>query len=461
MTGLFSVLSTGLGGLKAASFGTSVASENASNVGTDGYTRRVADIQPLAPDVIGGAFSAKSVRMADSFIERRLVSAKSLQGQAKANSQTLAVLDSVLGDEAGNLYSALDKFEAAISDLASSPDEAAVRNTVLASADQLATAFRQAASDLTAARVDTNGRISDAVTQINTRIEQIAQLNADIVKSSVAGRDANTLIDQRDKLVREVASYAPVTVLPGPNQTVNVMLAGSKSLVSAEGTVNRLTATADPTSGEVRIYTTTAGATEDISPLFTSGSIGGYIAARDGALNEAQTGLDQLATDFINAYNTVHASGVGLDGGTGRNLFEPATALGAAANFRVSADVANRPDWIAAAQESSALTGDNRIALALEALKESKFALSGRATAQDGLLSLAAAGGSAVQRADADLEHANTVTDQLVNLRESTSGVSTDEEMIALSRYQRAYQASVRVVDIANSLLDELLVMGR
>jgi flagellar hook-associated protein 1 FlgK len=332
---------------------------------------------------------------------------------------------------------------------------------VVARADQLALTFRQAANDLAATRVDANGRISDAVAQVNTRIKQIADLNANIVQADLAGKDANSMIDQRDQLVREVASYLPVTVLQGPNQSVTLMLAGSKTLVSADGTVTRLNATADPTSGDVSIYTTAAGAQEDVSNLITSGTIGGYINARDGALQEAQTGLDQLATELINSYNAVHSSGVGLDGNDGRNLFEPATALGAASNFRVSTDVADHPEYLAAAQESSALPGDNRNALALQALQESKFALASTVTAQNGILALAASGGSAVALAEGDLQHANAVTDQLVNLRESVSGVSTDEEMIALSRYQRAYQASVRVVDIANELLDELMSMAR
>jgi flagellar hook-associated protein 1 FlgK len=89
------------------------------------------------------------------------------------------------------------------------------------------------------------------------------------------------------------------------------------------------------------------------------------------------------------------------------------------------------------------------------------LALGGTATAAEGLQALVSSAGSAVQRAQGDQEYATLVTDQLVSLRESVSGVSTDEEMIALSRYQSAYQASVRVVEVTNLLLEELMGMAR
>ena len=45
------------------------------------------------------------------------------------------------------------------------------------------------------------------------------------------------------------------------------------------------------------------------------------------------------------------------------------------------------------------------------------------------------------------------------SLRESEAGVSLDEEMVNLSRYQRAYEASMRVLQTADEMLSEL--MGR
>jgi flagellar hook-associated protein 1 len=459
MTQLFGVLNAGINGLQAATFGESVTADNASNVGIDGYTRKIAQITPLQPGFSGGAQAKAAIREADFFVDRRLVSSQSLLGESQARAQTLGVFDTVFSSGSGSLSSTLDAFESAISDLASSPSEGAARSTLLQRAEQLAMSFQQSSSDLATARSDANARIVDTVKQVNSLLGRIADLNTQIEGVELAGQDASSAIDRRDVLVREVAKYVPVTVLRASNDRVTLLLSGSLNLVNAEdGRVDPLIAATDASSGDIHIFRVIAGAKEDITDRITSGAIGGMITARDGALKDAQNGLDQLAYDFINGYNSVHAAGVGLDGETGRNLFEPVSGVdGAAANFRVSADLEGYPDHIAAATDALALPGDNRGALALQDLQSS--ALSGGRTAADQLQLVVSGAGSALQGSNMDQEHAEAVNEQMVNLRESISGVSSDEEMVSLTRYQRAYQASVKVIEVANTMLDALMNM--
>jgi flagellar hook-associated protein 1 FlgK len=464
MTGLFGVLNIGYNGLQAANFGTSVTSNNASNVATDGYTRCVAEIKPMTSGVVGGARAGKSVRVADIFIDQRLVSAQTVQGEAAARADTLKVLDTVFSNDAGTVSNALDKFEAAVSDLASMPDDTTARTAFLQRADQLASTFQQASAALTSARADANQGIIESVGQVNTRLEQISTLNSRIIQEEIAGRDGNNLIDERDQLVREVASYLPVTVIREPNEAVTLMLGGSRTLVNAQGgEVSLLAGKIDATSGNAYVYRKTGGATEDVTSLFTSGKIGGYINGRDGALQQARDGLDQLARDMVTAYNNVHVTGYGLDSTRGRNLFEPIAADEGAAHFQLSAGMVGHPEYVAAATDLTALPGDNRGALALQALQDDKVAslngVAATATVTEALQALVVNGGGVLQLAQNDQQSAQTALDQIRSLRESVSGVSSDEEMIALARYQRAYQASLRVVEIANAMLNDLMSM--
>jgi flagellar hook-associated protein 1 len=252
----------------------------------------------------------------------------------------------------------------------------------------------------------------------------------------------------------------PVNVVTTDRGAITLMLAGSRTLVDEDGGVHLLQAQTDTTSGDVRIYRQTAGATEDITGLITSGSIGGTIAARDGGLADARSALDQLALDASNAYNTQHAAGVGLDGNTGRNMFTPlASAAGAASQLSVSSDVLGHPEFLAGAQDANSLPGDNRNAQLLLAVRDQKVALGGTVTAQQAFSSLVAAGGTASRSAQDASDHANTTLAQIDALREAVSGVSTDEEMVSLMKFQRAYQASLRVVETADSMLSSLLNM--
>jgi flagellar hook-associated protein FlgK len=49
------------------------------------------------------------------------------------------------------------------------------------------------------------------------------------------------------------------------------------------------------------------------------------------------------------------------------------------------------------------------------------------------------------------------VFDQAVSSRDSTSGVSLDEEAADLIRYQQAYQAAAKVMQVSSQLFDSVL----
>jgi flagellar hook-associated protein 1 FlgK len=227
--------------------------------------------------------------------------------------------------------------------------------------------------------------------------------------------------------------------------------------------VHHLEANLEPTSGDVRIYRQTAGAMEDITSFITTGTIGGAIAARDGALTDARNALDQLATDVANAYNSVHSAGFGLDGAGARNLFAvpPAGVTGAAASFAVSTDVAGQPDLLAGATDPLSVPGDNRNAIELFHVRDQNLATGGTQTMQQAYRALVSDAGTALQSANNQSAQTGAVLSQVENLRASASGVNTDEEMISLMKFQRAYQASLRVIETADQMLDDLLNLRR
>jgi flagellar hook-associated protein 1 FlgK len=457
-----SLLNVGANGMAAGNFGANVASQGASNVATEGYTRRVATLVPLGPAPAGGngVQAVGMKRSIDPFVEKRLLGVRTSAGEAAARADALVTLDDIFADS--GIGTQLDELEAAIADVATRPGEIAARTVALSAADALARSLGDASSRVAGARTDANDRIRAEVGTINQRITQIAQLGQEIARTEVDGREASDLRDRRDQLVREVATQIPVTAVQQNDGQISLIFNGRTELVSRDGKAHLLTASPDPATGDTRITAIEAGAAVDITRYAQGGTVGGLVAARDGAITTAATRLDQLAFDIATAYNAAHGAGTDLDGATGTPLFDvSATATGAAQSLRLSAAIAGQPRKIAAAQDATSLPGDNRNALALRALATTRFASGGTRTANEAFADAGAEIGTAVMTATSDRAHTDDAKVQVESLRASISGVSLDEEMMNLTRYQRAYQASLEVVRVADEMLGSLLALRR
>lgn len=460
---LYGILGVGASGLRAATVGVNVASQNATNAATPGYSRREVLQDPVSgPPLGGGGVLARGpTRAVDRFVERRLLGATASHAEADARLSALGPVDDALSESAG-LGSALDAFEGAMQALAGSPTDTAVRSDVLASASALCEAFQRSSATLTAARNDADQRIGDEVGKANDLLREIDALQTQIKKAEAGGAEASDLRDQRDQRIRELAGIVPVRVVPGERGAVDVVLDGGLSLVSADGGAHPLSTSRDPATGMLAVCVTSAGAVTDVSARLGGGSIGGLLRARDTVIPAAQASLDQLAYDVSAAYDAAHAAGYGLDGGTGRQLFATsATPTGAAAAMSVSSDVLGHPERIGAASDPALVGGDNRNAQTLAALATTAIASSGTRSAGDALADLMASGGQAVQTAQRDADVLGAAESQASALRASISGVSSDDEMVALTQFQRAYQASLKVVETADQMLQDLLAMKR
>jgi flagellar hook-associated protein 1 FlgK len=68
---------------------------------------------------------------------------------------------------------------------------------------------------------------------------------------------------------------------------------------------------------------------------------------------------------------------------------------------------------------------------------------------------------TSVSEANLRRDAADAAVDQVDALRQSVSGVSVDEEMVDLVRYQRGYQAALKIVQTADEMLGELMNLKR
>ncbi len=463
MSSLFGILGVGARGMATSTFGVQLHSHNTSNAATPGFTRRAAVLESIPgsaepPQAGGGTRVRDAHRIIDRFLERRVLDARSGEAFANARSEGVRALDEAFALDDAGIGAAMNEFGASLLNLSARPDDSAVRRGVLGTAERLASAIRDASQVISTRRSDLDRRVTDGVATANGLIAEISDLNRRIVQAEIDGFQASDLRDSRDTRIAELSDWLPIEVVEQPDGQAVVTLNAGETLVGPDGNSSRLE-TIVRADGTVAVGKRSAGALVDVSAQLQSGRLGGQIAVRDGVLLSALTDLDTFATEFANAYNAIHAGGDGLDGGTGRALFDLPAAGRASAGIRLSTDVAGLPERIAAASSGGPRPGDNRNALALVDVSRSLAFRAGTMTADDALSNMTATYGQEVASANTLQELASGTRSNVDELRASVSGVSTDDEMVQLMQYQRAYEAALRVVQTADEMLQALINM--
>jgi flagellar hook-associated protein 1 FlgK len=146
------------------------------------------------------------------------------------------------------------------------------------------------------------------------------------------------------------------------------------------------------------------------------------------------------------------------------DVFHVDAHTGAAQRFGLAITNTNR--IAAASQPSTALTGakvpgDNTNALALVGLHTSRLGSLGNLTLNDYHTITIGNVGSAARESELTFNAVTLEVDQIQGLRESVSGVSLDEELTNLLSFQRSFEASARMITVADELFQTVLSMGR
>ena len=110
---------------------------------------------------------------------------------------------------------------------------------------------------------------------------------------------------------------------------------------------------------------------------------------------------------------------------------------------------------------NSAGVSDNRNALLLAGLQTGKTLAGGTASYQSAYAQIVSDVGNKTREVEVTITAQESVLKQAQDAQQSLSGVNLDEEAANLLRYQQAYQASGKMIEIASKLFETLLSMGR
>ena len=318
------------------------------------------------------------------------------------------------------------------------------RQVVIKNAQDLATQFNQVSKRLDDLRSSLNESLTSDVAKANVALNDIAKLNEQIIATEIATpAKANDLRDARQQRIEDLAKLVNITTTNNSNGGVDIAIDGA-TLVSGPLVQDTLQ-TYDAGGGQFLVRTVTGGATLNL----TGGSMQGTIDVRDNELVALRTDVDTLAGTLISEVNTVHAGGFGLGGTSGENFFNGTNA----SDIAVNTNLVNDSSLIQAGGVAGAV-GDNTVAVALAQLADKKHGALGNQTFNQRYGETVATLGQELNSTNTQLSNQQLVENMLTRQRDSVSGVSLDEEMTDLIKFQRAFEASARLI----TTIDEMLV---
>ena len=315
--------------------------------------------------------------------------------------------------------------------LTSDPSNRTLRSQFLQSADDVASGFRTAANQLDKMGEGIEGAAASGVDQFNSNLNALEQINIGLRKARPGSTNEASLLDERDRLLDKLSSQAGVSATFDNNGAVTLRAAGSGDLLVGGGAVNPIAVTA---AADGRLSYSIGG-----SPLaISTGSLAG-LAEGANHVADQRVALDTMANDFAAQLNAAHQAGTDANGNPGQPLF-----TGTSAATLTAAPLS--PDQVAAANAS----GSNGNMLAFGAMRgatdpESRW--SGHLASQaQTVASARAQDAAAATRADASAA-----------ARDSVSEVDLDKEAAELLRFQQAYSAAARTIQVARETMQTLL----
>ncbi len=462
MSGTFGLMAIGAGALLTQQKAINVTGNNIANVNTEGYSRQkvILETGGAAQASIGlmsaGVTATGIERIYDRFIGTQLTSANAGLGRWEAQQGMLDRVEVVFDESDGfGLNQALSAFWGAWQDLSLNPEGSTERSMAASAGQGLADTIRAKYGDLEQVQADIDAAVADGVETANRLAAQIADLNRRIAAAESGGGNANDYRDRRDLALKELAENIDIQSYEKADGQVAVSVAGGRPLVESGG-IWRLQTQANADGHTDVLWSDGSGGAVNLSSEIAGGRIGGWLQTRDTLIAGYQNGLDALANGLRDRINSIHAAGYGLDGTTGTDLFSGTGA----ADLEVNPEVLNNLDLLAAAATAAGVPGNADNALAIYDLRSALTMNGGNATFDGAFNTLVSQVGYDVQTATANASHQADVMTYLENYRESVSGVSLDEEMVNLVKFEAAYNAAAKMISMADDMLQTLIEMA-
>lgn len=466
-------IEVGLSALQAQQRALEVTSHNIANANTPGYSRQTLELTASDPYTVPSAMRPGGVpgqigtgvtqleikRFHDNFLDLQYRNENASYGYWDHRGSVLHQVEGIFTEPSdAGIRSVLDKFWESLQGLTNDPSSFAARSLVRQSGVAVADAFNHIHRQLADLRVNLQQDAQTKVGEVNVMASEIASLNVQISQAQSVGDNPNDLMDKRDHLLDNLSQVVGLRSAASKAGSVSVYLGG---VPLVEGFTSHTLSLSDQVGSPVIWDHINQPA------IIGSGELDSVLTLRDQTVPQYLDQLDSLAYSMATAFNAIHTSGYDANGAPGGPFFEGVTTqAGAAGTIQVTPAIVNDPingvNLIAAAQslntDGTPRSDDGRNAQALaDSIKNGPTGDQYRAIIS-GL-------GVAGQEADRMGGNQQVLLRAIENQRDAVSGVSLDEEMTQMIKYQQGYAAAARVITAVDEMLDTIInrlgIVGR
>ncbi|WP_099205322.1 flagellar hook-associated protein FlgK [Scatolibacter rhodanostii] len=489
-----------------------IMGNNLANADTNGYTRQRVERASVSPSSYTTRVASSRIALAgqgvstvgvsqlrDNFLDKRFrdeYSNSSYHGQAAS---ILSEIQSALGDghditsESG-LYSAVQQLYTSLNDFVQDPTMDTEANIVMSAFKNITQVLQQLDSNLVNVANQQINDLGVSVSRVNEIAVQIANLNksigedATVLTSDNESFRANELLDQRNLLLDELASYGGINVTQLANGKVNVEFGGHMMIEENRYNTLHLSTNSDNTAS-VR-WQSTGEAFSSASGSLTASLH--YINGRGNnmqnktetpyqgipyyrdQLNTFAKSLAEVANNTVPVYDKttgkpqVDADGnivyKTLLGNKNDDSANPNVAL-TAGNISVSKEwTQNGAGYFIYNRDEEVEDYAQQIA---NLLTESSYTFTSYGEKFTGSfvdfeITMLGKLASDLSFQNGRQEATATVANDFLDRRDEISGVSRDEETADMMKFQKAYEAAARFMTTLDDLLEIVINrMGR
>jgi len=324
------ILKMGSSSLQSLQQALSTTGHNISNVNTEGFSRQsihfgTHDPQSFGSGYIGQGAKVLSVeRSFNQFLTSQVQNFTASQSQYEAFVGFSSRVDDILANSENNLNTSLQKFFSAFADVSANPSTLPERQVLIGEANNLIDRQQNFSQLLQNLNAEVNSEMRLSVTEINGLVDSIALLNGEITSasSSANGSAPNDLLDQRDRLIKQLSQNISVTTHEQDDSAINVFVGKGQPLVVGSQSTHLQTQTNPYDSSRLEIGIENNLNVNGISQFVSGGKLQGLIDFRNRVLLPAQSQLGLVALGLSESVNAQHQIGLDLNNELGGKFFE-------------------------------------------------------------------------------------------------------------------------------------------